>query len=437
VRRLFEQRLALGERLLELRRSYREGHPELATVEAKLSEVDRELREAARGFVERAHRAFEAAQWKEAEVSRLLAGHRAEAARLRSEFHRYEALKRQRDSYRAILDPLVKGRTELGLAATLDFASVVVETRPTRPGGPSRPNLVMHGLAGFAFGCVVAFGLALLLESLDETVRTPDDIVGAASLATVGVISRMGRGMARNARATALVAATQPGSIAGEQFRSLRTGILSLDGWSGRFRSGVVLVTSTDLGEGKTTVALNAAAVFSQLGQKAVVVDADLRRAAVHSALDIERVPGLVEYLEGSAKLADVVRPTRLPNLFVVPAGKATASPAEALAGPRAREIIEELKKEYATVWIDSPPVMPVGDARGLAPAADLVLVVVRSVVTRRRALKRTCELLTSESGRAVAAVLNCVPRSAEHQVGYRYQSRYYTSGARPDGGDE
>jgi len=436
VRRLFEERLSLGARVLDLRKSFREGHPELETVVAKMSEVDAELRDAAEGFVDRARRTFEAVRWKEEEIMRLLAAHREETGRIRLQIGRYQALRQRRDNLSELRDKLESGQGELDLGASLDFASAIVDERAVPPVGPSRPNRIKYGFVGLLAGIMLGGGLAFLLENLDETVRSPEDIRRVAALSTLGSISRMNRNAGADAKERALVAARQPASIPGEQFRSLRTSILAAAAWNGEERGGLILVTSPELGEGKTTVALNAAGAFAQLGQGVVVVDADLRRPVVHEVMAVPRSPGLVELLEGEADIEDVIRPTSVPNLFIVPAGRKTTRPGELLAGPSARAALERLGKKYGTVWVDSPPVIPVADARNLAPAADVIIMVVRAASTRRRALQRTCDDLGCDGGRTVGVVLNDVPPSLEQRYTYRYHrdcSRSDDAGENPE----
>jgi capsular exopolysaccharide synthesis family protein len=195
----------------------------------------------------------------------------------------------------------------------------------------------------------------------------------------------------------------------------------------------VVLVTSPGLGEGKTTVSVNSAEAFAQLGRPVVIVDADIRRARIHEVFGCPRAPGLVDVLHGKATLKDAVKPTALPNLHVLAAGTETANPAEILASEGVREAIDELKATYGLVWIDSPPVMLVADSRVLVPLSDMVLIVVRATRTRRREFQRAYELISSatagaqdgsSTGTALVAVVNAVPHSVSKQYGY-YRSSY------------
>ena len=419
VRQVLETRLAHAARVLDLRKSFSDGHRELESAKTRLAEIERELGQAVKGYSGRAQRGYEAAVWKEEEVQRLLDGHRARTAQVAQWFARYESLRQRRDSLRALLDPLARGQAELGLAASIDLANARVIELAVVPQSASSPRRLNYAFAGLVLGVILGSALALLIESLDETVRSAEDVRRAAGLSTVGAVSAMSRRVGRDARARALVTSEQASSSVGEQFRSIRTGVLAGAPWKDQDRGGVVIVTSANMGEGKTTVALNTAQAFARLGDPVVVVDADLRRGAIHKLFDVPISPGLVELLEGEAKLEDTIRPTKVPNLFVLPGGRETVRPAELLASEKAHAVIRDLRDSYATVWIDAPPIVPVADTRNLTSVADMLLIVVKPFETGHRALQRTCELLRASNAPVMHVVLNGIPPSVEKQYGY------------------
>ena len=451
VRQLLDTRLKQASVVVELRKSYSDGHRELESAKARLAEIEAELGQAATSYVSRAESACRASLWKEKEIKRLLGEHRDHIGRLHQQIAKYEALRQRRDSLRSLLDPIARGQAEMELAASLDIANTRVIEPAQAPERPSKPRRLNYAFAGLVIGFILGAGLAYIVDALDETVRTPADVRRAVSLQTIGTVSVMSRQVASKDSDRALAMAKLPDSVASEQFRSIRTSILSAGagphGRSGALSAGasegadggnVILVTSPGLGEGKTTVSMNSALAFAQLGFPVAVVDADLRRSSIHKLLGMSRSPGLMEFLEGKAELSDVIRkppenPAVPEGLSVVTAGKETRRPAESLSGPRCREIIEALRAKHRVVLMDSPPVIPVADARDLTPLADLVLVVVGAGKTRRRALERTCELLGVRDGRRIGVVINNVTPSLEKQYGYSrygYSYRSHESGS-------
>ena len=153
--------------------------------------------------------------------------------------------------------------------------------------------------------------------------------------------------------------------------------------------------------------------------------------------MGVPRSPGLVEILEAECELGRAVRESPVPNLFILPCGRRTSRPAELMAADGLQSVLDELRQNYSVVFVDSPPVVPVADARSLAVRMDLVLLVVRSGHTGRRALARTYDLLGGGNGVPMAAVLNGLAPSVGEELGYggRRYERYYRSNA--PGADE
>jgi succinoglycan biosynthesis transport protein ExoP len=446
IRELLDARLGQISLVNELSRSFGEGHPKLESAKSRLEEIGKDLVRAARAYNLRLQRTYEAAVWKEKETSRFLAEHRQHVMKLRSLMARYEPLLQKRNSYKALLNPLARGEAELDLAVNIDLPDATVIDRAAPPLGPSRPNKMKYLLIAVVLGLAMGGWLAYAIDGLDETVRSPEVLRASVPINVLGTISVMGRKVVRGANGRAFASDSMSSFILAEEFRSLRTGLLTAGKWTKEGRSGVILATSPGLGEGKTTVSVNTAEAFAQLGKPVVIVDADIRRARVHQMLGCARAPGLVDVLEGSVPLERAIKPTTQPNLFVLPAGTDSTRPAEILASDRVRQLIDELKRTYALVWIDSPPVMLVADARSMVSYADLVLIVVRSTSTRRREFERTYELVATSAGvrenpdaaNRLVAVVNASSEAVAKQSGYyhREYGHYYRQPAAPAEGD-
>ena len=437
ARQLLDKRLAQRALLTELTKSYSEGHPKLESAKTAMAEIERELDDAARSYYERLQLKYNAAVWNENETERLLVEHRERIARMSKQLSRYENLQQRRDSLRALLEPVARSQAELDFIANLNLPNASVVERASVPRHPSEPSIPKYVLVGLLLGLVLGGGLAFLLESADQSVRTPDDLAQAGLVKMLGMVSFIRRDIARNERTRVLATGDRSDSVIAEQFRSLRITILSMKLWKKDGPGGIVLVTSPDISDGKTTVSFNAAQAFAQLGKPVVIVEADLRRPKGHDLMGVPRSPGLVEILEGECELAQAVRESPVPNLSILPSGRKTSRPAELLASDGLRRVLDELRRNYGVVFVDSPPVIPVADARSLAAGADLVLLVVRSGHTGRRALARTYELLGGGNGVPIAAVLNGLVPSVEKKYGYhgRRYKRHYRSSA--PGADE
>ena len=220
-----------------------------------------------------------------------------------------------------------------------------------------------------------------------------------------------------------LISHLQPRSQMAEAFRALRTSLLLSQA---DHPPQVILMTSALPREGKTTAAVNLAVTLAQLGDKTLLVDGDLRKPGVSTALDMAggKHPGLSSYLAGvtTLELATVLHPS-IDNLSVIPTGPIPPNPADLLSSHRLSEMVAELRKQYKFIVIDSPPIMAATDAVILSVSVDGVLLVVRSGETPKEAFLRTRELLTSVKCHMLGAVLNAVDANSHD---YYYSYRYY-----------
>jgi len=220
-----------------------------------------------------------------------------------------------------------------------------------------------------------------------------------------------------------LVAHHLPKSQTSEAFRALRTALLLSQA---DHPPQVILVTSALPREGKTTAAANLAVTLAQLGDKTLLLDADLRKPGVSRLLNLGtgKYAGLSSYLAGVSALDLVTIPhPEIPNLAAIPAGPLPPNPADLLSSHKLAEAIGELRTKYKFVVIDSPPIMAATDAVIMSVQADGVLLVVRSGETPKEAFTRTRDLLNSVKCHLLGVVLNAVDSSAPD---YYYSYRYY-----------
>jgi capsular exopolysaccharide synthesis family protein len=190
-------------------------------------------------------------------------------------------------------------------------------------------------------------------------------------------------------------------------------------------------VTSGHPGEGKTTTVVNLAITLVQLGRKVLAVDSDMRRPRIGNLLKLPPTPaGLSTLLTGQFELDDVVIPTQVPNLFVLPCGPIPPNPAELLSSESMRRFFEEAAQKYDYVVLDSPPVLHVTDARILATQVEAVILVSHGAVTPREAVKHAKQHLEQVNGNLIGVVLNNVDFSSAGYDYYRYYRRGYGYGS-------
>ena len=285
---------------------------------------------------------------------------------------------------------------------------------PTRP---ISPNVMQTVLMAAAIGLALAVGGALLIEFLDDTVKTPDDVKRAVDLPTLSSIARLENGAA----ASNLIAIHDPLSPITEAYRAVRTSI-RVSSVDKPLRT--LVVTSSQPSEGKTTLVANLGVVMAQAGNRVVVVDTDLRRSALHKRFDVPNREGLTNLLlEEEPVLDDWLRETGVENLRVLTSGPLPPNPSELLGSQKMRRLIERLEEEADVVLFDTPPILLVTDAAVLAMEADGVLLLAKSGRVRRAAVQQAAQRLQQLGANVVGVVLSFVP--AQRPKGYYYY-RYY-----------
>lgn len=296
--------------------------------------------------------------------------------------------------------------------------------RPDVPVGPRRMRTLLYAVAmGIALGVAIAF----LLDRLEDTIRSPDELTTRMNVTTLGLIPAIDtRDSSRDAAPNVgrLITHADPRSPVAEAYRSLRTN-LAFARSAAPLRT--IVVASPGPGDGKSTTAANLAITFAQLGQRTVIVDADLRRAVLDRTFGVERTPGLTDCILGTVALADAAKSTPVANLFVVPSGQFPPNPSELLGSNAMRELIERMKAEFDVIVFDTPPLVAVTDAAVLSTLTDGTVLVTRANVTKRATIRRALSQLGAVHARVLGAVLNDVDsRSASYYGGHGYYYAYY-----------
>ncbi len=326
-------------------------------------------------------------------------------------------LAQHRSSYTSLLESLENVR--LAEAQTTDSISTVEEavSNPI----PVRPRTLMNTLLGAIVGGMLAVGVVFLMEYLDDSVKSREqveELTHASTLAAIASIS--GKELPDK-----LVSAVQSRSPIAEAYRLLRTN-LEFSAIGGSLRT--LLVTSSSPGEGKSTTAANLAIVLAQAGKQVILVDTDLRRPSLHKFFQRTNVRGFTTALlqQSDVSLDDCLLPTNITNLRLLPSGPLPPNPAELLASPRMAELVQELKTQSDIILFDSPPLLAVTDATLLGRIADGALLVVLTASTRASALRRACEQLAQSGSRLLGVVLNKVTTTRNGYYNDYYHYYYY-----------
>jgi capsular exopolysaccharide synthesis family protein len=391
-------------------------HPEIAKLDAAIDNARRELHAESLKAVDQLKAEYVAAQSEERSLSRSLDEQKTAALNLDRKSGSYSVLKRQAESDRKVYEQLLQQEKELRVVSNSRANNVQLMDRAKAPSAPFTPNSRRDWLTALLFGMVVAIAVTLGVETLDDTVKTPDEVPRRFGLTLLGLVPAV------DSRRVPLLTATTPQPFS-EAFRALRTALV-FTGGAESMRT--VVVTSSKPLEGKTTTACNLASALALGGARVLLVDADLRRPSLHAAMNVPNDAGLSHVLAGLTDVAVAIRPTEQPNLSVITAGAPPPNPSELLASNSMKTLLARLDA-FDWVIIDTPPVLPVTDAVVLAQAVSGVVFVIGAESTRRPEVERALELLRGSGRRIFGAVLNRVDlmRNKYYYLRYGYGMAY------------
>jgi polysaccharide biosynthesis transport protein len=435
LEKLREQQADLKIQVAQLSTQFGSSYPKLAQLTSQLKEVDEQIQTEMRKVAARLRGDYLAAVQRESMLRSALEQQKQEANKLNESAIEYSLLKRDVDANRTLSEGLLERLKEAGVTAGLRSNNFRIVDTARVPTAPSGPNLMRNLAFAFPLGLSIGVGLAFLLESMDNTVRTPEQAQTISALPSLGMIplgSRSTRelsgreklALASSREAVELVTKSRPRSQMAESYRALRTSLLLT------FAGGppkIILITSALPEEGKTTTSVNSAIVLAQKGTPVLLIDADLRRPSIHKTLGLGPQIGLSNVLTGTATLQQAIIPsTILPDLFILPAGTPPPNPAELLASAKMKNVLEELRRHYDHIVIDSPPTLSVTDAVVMSTAADAVVLVIRSGHTTKPALRRARDILLQVNARVCGVLVNAVDlNSPDYYYHYEYQGKY------------
>jgi tyrosine-protein kinase Etk/Wzc len=350
-------------------------------------------------------------------------------------------LSRRADALAAMGDALRKDFQQARMAEAVEAGDVEVVDLADLPYAPVLTASALKLALGLFLGLMLGLVVAYLLESLNTSVRRPEDLESVLHVPGLAVIPRIsggganGRGKLRGllgprrsnrADAGSPMSGNQTFSIGIEAFRNLRTSLIWSDGGEAL---KTLVVTSAAPGEGKTLTAANLAVTLAYDGLRVLLVDCDIRRPRVHGMFHVPRAPGLMELLTtgtapGSPPLP-AIRDTSIAGLSVLPCGALPSNAANLLSGTRMRVLLQELREQFDIIVLDTPPVLATADAGIVASLTDGVLLVVRAGTTDRNAAQRACQQLANVGARVVGTVLNDPGGEVAKEGDYYYPYDY------------
>ncbi len=413
----------------ELSVKYGPDNPRVAEVRSRIKSLQEQITESRKTLEEKLSADYERAVRDERSLKQALDRSKSEAVLQNQASIQYSILKQKADTAKTLYTEFLQKtkQADLQLAEQHNNLRVIEPAEiPSTPVGPMRFRTVLIGLL---VSLIAGIGLAFFLEYMDNTVKSVEDIGRVAQLPTLAVIPSIttvsqrslpaksknthqlarinatmnAKGEGEHGKLTKLVTLDQLSSVV-EAYRMLRTSVLlSAAGNPPK----IILFTSGQAGEGKTTTAINTAISLSQLGSSVLLIDADLRRPTVHRVFKMGQSQGLSTYLSRQVDIDPLIHKLWVPNLSVLPCGPIPPNPSELISSDRMKEVLRILSQKYDHILIDSPPLINVTDPVILSTMVDGVILVVQAGRSTRDIVRRARHELSSVGAKIFGVVLN------------------------------
>lgn len=418
IQMLRQERAKLQAEYEDKGKVYKPEFGEMQQLAARIAALDRELQASTRSVQNSLRNQYEIALSQERAFEGQVNQLKGSVLNLRERSIQYDILQREVDTSRQLYEGLLQSYKEVGVAGGLSNNNIFIIDRAEPPGGPSKPRPVFIMAVAAMIGLAFGIGMVFLLELIDESIRTPEDVESKLGLSLLGSIPKLDRGVLP---AQALGDIRSPFA---EAYYSVRT---ALQFSTNEGAPSSLLVTSARPSEGKSTTATAVATNFAKLGRKVLLVDADMRNPSLHRVMGVENSAGLSNYLTAASPLSQLLQSTETPNLSFMPTGPLPPNPAELLAGNRIRALLDDAQdNDFEIVIIDGPPVMGLADAPMLAATVAGTVLVVEAGGTGRNLARIAIRRLGVGGGRILGVLLTKFDaRKASYGYGYGYGYAY------------
>jgi polysaccharide biosynthesis transport protein len=429
----------------ELSAVYHDSYPKVASVLAQIREVNAALDRERQSVVGRIQNEYKQA----GNVEQMLAGAYGQQLPKASDTARkgisYGLMKWEVDTNRRIYEELLQRVKAMTIGSSLQADSSSVLDLATLPNRPFEPRVSRNILMGGASGLILGVLIALLIESVNHSLKAPGELEFHLGIPELGVIpllssldmqskaprllsngAQASNGIHSNGTKVDVITWEAPPMMA-EAYRNALTSIL-LSSSTAAARPQVILVTSSGRGEGKSSTVSNLGQALAEINQKVILIDADLRKPTLHDSFGVSNTWGLSDILREKTRLTEapldvLAKPTSIEGLYVLPSGPMTTNIANLFYSDRMSELVERLRTEFTTIIIDTPPISYLSDARILGRVADGAVLVVRAGVTTRDGAVSAKRRLQDDGVPLLGTILNAWDGNAKSRYGYPYEN--------------
>jgi capsular exopolysaccharide synthesis family protein len=412
----------LQQKMAGMSKNYLPGYPELTAIQQSIKQLSDEMaaedRKIVEAYVAELEAQVQAAKREEEHVAALLAEQQNEVKQLNTVAAQYSLLQSELDGLERFSEEIYTRIKTLSLTEDAGALNVQMVEAAVVEDKPVSPNKATTLFLALLMGAAAGAGLAFVRDWTDQRLRSAEEIKQVLGLPVLGIVPHIVDG--RTPAARGMFIHNDPMSDVAEAYRTVRTAVYF--GQSGSV-ARTILITSPIPGDGKTTLASNLAIAMAQAGNRILLLDADFRKPTQHKIFEIDKRVGLSSVLAGEAGLDAAIHKTSVAGLDVLPCGPIPANPSEILNSQTFADMIEELMGRYDHILLDSPPIMPVTDARILSASCDATVLALRAERSTRKGAMYARDMLHSVGSQILGVVVNDVPRK-KGVYGY-----YYTYG--------
>jgi succinoglycan biosynthesis transport protein ExoP len=306
-------------------------------------------------------------------------------------------------------------------------SNVSVITQAENPYKPWLPRPSLFLALAVVLGSMSGVGIAFFVEYLDSSIKSTDELEKVCHIPALGVVPLLGTNSKELAEhedgSIGLIPYQNPMSMLSEAIFHIRSSImLSIS----EAPPQVIVITSANPDEGKSTISSNLAIAMSGQDRKCLLMDCDLRKPSIHKVYSLPSSPGLTNYLTGNATLEEIMRPTSVPNLYLISAGPTPPNPNELFNSSAFKTLINHFRQEFHHIIIDSPPIIGFADSRSISSNVDGVVLVVKHHFTTREAGRLAIQMLSQNQCRILGGILTMARKERLGYGGYYGYYQYY-----------
>ncbi len=417
-------------------------HPEIKRLQSRIEEMRTQMQDELIRARDTAELEFQSTRQKENELKALLDKQREDVAKLNSDAIFYNSLNIEVQNKRRLLDSLGEKQNETLVSARLSglkTSNISIIDKARIPNNPDSPKKLFNLLLAVLLGLGGGVGLCFVVEYLDDTIKGPEDLLQLSDVPSLGVIPCLQEGLKskhyrpyysdegmnseKNKKAKRgksspditeieLVNHLHPQFFVSEDYRTIRTSILLSHPEK---PPKTIAVSSVQAMDGKTSTVANMAVAFSQLNSKVLIIDADLRRPRLQEIFPVQKSKGLTTFLTGTAPIADAVQKTEVHNIWILPSGPASPSPAELLNSPRMKNLLNGLRDGFDFIFLDTPPVSLLADSLIVSSIVDATILVVQPEKTVKKQFVKVVERFQHNNATILGVIFNKAKIRSKH----------------------